>query len=300
MDGDELGGHLNIDANMVDNNNIVGDNYGFDNNNIVGDDYGFDNNKIVSDNYGFDNIDLSDNGSDGNNSDSGNGGGSREYNGGGYEFDGGSGGGGDDFGVFDFCEEDDQPYVTMLVPLVDDELRDAPPIQTFSVVEGLRQVPHRDTMVVANPTIDEVEPFQLVSDSLDFGDVGEGDNVHQECDPCNVEPPEHMNAPSRITSPNVPLDMLTTPLFINLAQSPRLCTLLPAYCPLTHSIANQRGIATTLIMAHGVPCNANHTPICPRSSSETMRDNRGTATQSFPSLSTVDECGFVSIIGIST
>ena len=34
---------------------------------------------------------------------------------------------------------------------------------------------------MANPTIDEVEPSQPVSDSLDFGDAGEGGNVHQEC-----------------------------------------------------------------------------------------------------------------------
>ena len=68
------------------------------------------------------------------------GGGSREYNGGGYEFDGGSGGGSDDFGVFNFCKGDVQPHATTPVPPADDEPRDAPPIQTFSVVEGLRQV----------------------------------------------------------------------------------------------------------------------------------------------------------------
>ena len=33
-------------------------------------------------------------------------------------------------------------------------------------------------MVVANSTIDEVEPSQLVSDSLDFGDSGKDGNVH--------------------------------------------------------------------------------------------------------------------------
>ena len=33
-------------------------------------------------------------------------------------------------------------------------------------------------MVVANPTIDKVKPSQSLSDSLDFGDTGEGGNVH--------------------------------------------------------------------------------------------------------------------------
>ena len=37
----------------------------------------------------------------------------------------------------------------MLVLAVDDEPRDVLPIQTFSIAEGLRQVPYGDTMVVA-------------------------------------------------------------------------------------------------------------------------------------------------------
>ena len=242
LDGDEPNRHLDIDANMSDNDNIGGDD------------------------YGFDNIDSNDNGSDGDNLDSGGGGGSRKYNDGGYEFDGGSGGGGDNFGMFNFCERDDQPHATMPIQPIDDESRDALPIQTFSVAEGLRQVPHGDTMVVANPTIDEIEPSQSVSDSLNFGDAGEGGNVHQECNPCNVESPEQMNAPSRITSPNVPLDMLTilsAPLSTNLLQSSGHCTLPLPNRPLTRSIANQRGIEVTLIIARGAYRNANHTPTRP-------------------------------------
>ena len=113
MDGDEPGGHPDIDANIADNDNIGGDD------------------------YEFDNIDSSDNGSNGNNSDSGGDGGSRKYNGQGYEFDVGSSGGGDDFGVFNFCEGDDQPHATMHIPPTDDEARDAPPIQIFSIAQGL-------------------------------------------------------------------------------------------------------------------------------------------------------------------
>ena len=209
-----MAGHSEIDANMADNNNIGGDD------------------------YEFDNIDSSNNASNCNNSDFGGGGRSREYNSGGYKFDGDSGGGGDDFGVFDFCEGDNQPHATIPIPPADDEPRNAPPIQTFSVAEGLRQVPHGDSMVVTNPTTDEIEPSQPVSDSLDFGDAGEGGNIHQECNPCNVEPPKQMNAPSRITSPNDPLDMLTAQLPTNLSQSPGLCTLPPPNRPLIHNIAN--------------------------------------------------------------
>ena len=116
-----------------------------------------ENNNIESEDYGFDNIDLSNNGSNGDDLNSRGGGKSRKYNSGGYEFDDDSSGGDDDFGVFNFCKGDDQPHATMPIPLADDEPRDAPPIQTFSIAEGLRQVPHKDTMVVANPTIDEVE-----------------------------------------------------------------------------------------------------------------------------------------------
>ena len=53
-------------------------------------------------------------------------------------------------------------------------------------------------------------------------------------------------------------------------------------------------------MARGVPSNDNHAPTCPLPSSETMPDNMGIATCSFPSSSTVDECGLVSAIGIAT
>ena len=187
----------------------------------------------------------------------------------------------------------------MLVPPSDDKPRDAPPIQTFSVAEVLRQVPHGDTMVVANPTINEVKPSQHVTDSLDFGDAHEGRNVHQECNPCNVEPVEQMNAPSRITSPNISLDMLTAPLSTNLAQSLGLCTLPPPNRPLTRSVANQRGISTTLIMARDVPRNANHIPTRLRPCSETMTDNTDSATYLFPSSLTIDECGLVFAIGIS-
>ena len=96
-----------------------------------------DNDNIGGDDYGFDSIDSSDNASDGDNSDSRGAGGPREYNGGGYGFDGGSGGGGDDFGVFDFCEGDDQPHATMPIPPTDDEPRNAPPIQALNIAEGL-------------------------------------------------------------------------------------------------------------------------------------------------------------------
>ena len=92
---------------------------------------------LEGDHYGFDNIDSSDNASDGNNSDSGGGGGSREYNDGGYDFNGGSGGSSDNFGVFNFGKGDNQPHATMPIPPVDDEPRDAQPIQTFSIAEGL-------------------------------------------------------------------------------------------------------------------------------------------------------------------
>ena len=80
-----------------------------------------DNDNIGGDAHGFDNIDSSDSVSDGFDSDFRGGGRSREYNGAGFEFDGGGGGGGDDFGVFGFCEGEDQPHAT-----VDDEPRDAP------------------------------------------------------------------------------------------------------------------------------------------------------------------------------
>ena len=147
-----------------------------------------DNDNIGGDDYRFDNINSSDNAYDGNDSDSRGGGRSKEYNGSGYEFNGGSSGGADDFGVFDFREGDDQPHATTPVPPIDDEPRDVPPFQTSSVPEDLRQVPYANSMVVLNPTTNEVEPSQPANDSLDFEDVNEGGNIHQECNPCNVEP----------------------------------------------------------------------------------------------------------------
>ena len=75
-----MGGHPDIDANIVDDNNIGGDA------------------------HRFDNIDSSDSASGGDNSDSGGGGGSTEYNGTGFQFDGGGCGDSDDFGVFNFCK----------------------------------------------------------------------------------------------------------------------------------------------------------------------------------------------------
>ena len=108
-----------------------------------------------------------------------------------------------------------------------------------------------------------------------------------------------MNAPSKIRSPNVLLDMLTAPLSTNLSQSLGLYTLPSPNYPLTRSVANQKGIRATLIMARGISRNANHTPTCPRPSFETMPNNTGTTPRSFPSSSTIDECGLVSTIGIS-
>ena len=53
-------------------------------------------------------------------------------------------------------------------------------------------------------------------------------------------------------------------------------------------------------MARVVLRNGNHAPTRPRPSSETMPDNMGIVTRSFPSSSTVHECGLVSAIGIAT
>ena len=137
-----------------------------------------DNDDIGGDAHGFDTIDSSDTASSGDNSDSGGGGGSREYNGVGSQLDGGGGGGGANLGVFDFCEGEDQPHATAPVPPVVDEPRDAPSIATFSVAEDLRQARHVDSVVVTNPTIDALEHSHFASDPLDFGDAGEGGNIH--------------------------------------------------------------------------------------------------------------------------
>ena len=98
-----------------------------------------DNDDIGSDAHGFDTIDSSDTTSNGDDSDSGGGGGSREYNGAGSQFDNSDGDGGDDLGVFDFCKGEDKPHTTTPVQPVDDEPRDIPSIETFSVAEDLRQ-----------------------------------------------------------------------------------------------------------------------------------------------------------------
>ena len=59
------------------------------------------------------------------------------------------------------------------------------------------------------PTTDVVEHSHSASDSLDFGDGGEGGNIHEECNLGIVEPPDQINAPSRDASPSVPSTMLT-------------------------------------------------------------------------------------------
>ena len=153
---------------------------------------------------------------------------------------------------------------------------------------------------MTNPTTDEVEPSHSASDLLDFGDTGEGGNIHQECNPCIVEPPGRINTPSRVTSPSVPPNTLMAPLPTSLQHSPRLRTAPSPNCPQTRSIANRRGIGYTLLMACIVPRNGNHASTCPRPSFETMPDNMDTATCSFPFSSTVDECRLVSAIGIAT
>ena len=137
-----------------------------------------DNDDIGGDAHGFDTIDSSDTTSNGDDSNSGGGGGSREYNSAGSQFDGGGGGGGADLGVFDFYKGEDQSHATAHVPPVDDEPRDAPSIETFSVAEDLRQARHADSVVVTNPTIDAVKVSHSTSNSLDFGDAGEGGNIH--------------------------------------------------------------------------------------------------------------------------
>ena len=137
-----------------------------------------DNDDIGGDAHGFNTIDSSDTASCGDDSNSGDGGGSREYNGARSQFDGGGGSGAADFGVFDFCDGENQPHATALVPLVDDEPRDAPSIETFSVAEDLRQAQHADFVVATNSTTDMVEHSHSQSDSLDFGDAGERGNIH--------------------------------------------------------------------------------------------------------------------------
>ena len=185
-----------------------------------------DNDDIGGDAHGFDTIDSSDTTSKfGDDSDSGGDGGSREYNGVDSQFDCGSGGGGDDLGVFDFCEGEDQPHATAPVPPLDDEPRDAPSIETFSIAKDLRQARHANYVVATNLATDVVKPSHSVSDSLDFGDTGDGGNIHQESNLGIVEPPDQINAPSRAASPSVPPNTLTAPLSNRLQHTPRLCTI---------------------------------------------------------------------------
>ena len=179
-----------------------------------------DNDDIGDDAYGFDTSDSSDTASNGDDSDSGGGGGSREYNAAGSQFDGASSSGRADLGVFDFCEGEDQPYGTTPVPPIHDEPRDVPSIATFSVAEDLRQARHADFVVATNPTIDAVNYSHSASDSLDFGDAGEGGNIHQECNPGIVEPPDQINAPSRAASPTVSQTAITASLPSRLQHTP--------------------------------------------------------------------------------
>ena len=192
-----------------------------------------DNDDIGGDAHGFDTSDSSDTASSGDDSDSGGGGGSREYNAAGSQFDGGGGSGGADLGVFDFCEGEDQPHAAAPVPPVDDEPRDAPSIATFSVAEDLRQARHADFVVVTNPTIDAVEHSHSASDSLDFGDAGEGGNIHEECNPSIVEPPDQINAPSRVASPSVPPTTITASLASRAAGSSTLQGFVQSHLPIT-------------------------------------------------------------------
>ena len=135
---------------------------------------------------------------------------------------------------------------------------------------------------------------------MDFGDAGEGGNIHQECNADIVEPPDEINAPSRAASPSIPPTTITASLPSRLQHTPGFCTIPSHNCLLTRSIANRRGIGHTLLMAHAVPRNSNHASTCPRPSSETVPNNMDSRTCSFPSSSTIEECGLVSAIGITT
>ena len=133
----------------------------------------------------------------------------------------------------------------------------------FSIAEDLRQARHVDSVVATNPTTDAVEHSHSGSDSLNFKDAGEGGNIHQECNPGIIEPPDQINAPSRATSPSVPPNTLTAPLPSRLLHFPGLCTIPSPNRRLTRSVANQRDIGHTLLMARVVPRNSNHSPTCP-------------------------------------
>ena len=164
----------------------------------------------------------------------------------------------------------------------------------------MRQARHADSVVATNPTTDAVEHSHSASDSLDFGDADEGGNIHQECNPGIVEPPDQINAPSRAASLSVPPTTITASLPSRLQHTPGLCTILSPNRSLTRSVANQRGIGHTLLMARVIPRNSDVAPTCPRPSSETVPNNMDSRTCSFPSSSTIEECGLVSAIGIAT
>ena len=164
----------------------------------------------------------------------------------------------------------------------------------------MRQARHANFVVATNPTTDAVEHSHSASDSLDFGDAGEGGNIHQECNPGIVEPPDQINAPSRAASPSVPPTTITASMPSRLQHTPELCTIPSPNRPLTRSVANRRGIGHTLLMACAVPRNSDVTSTCLRPSSETVPNNMDSATRLFPSSSTIKECGLVFAIGIAT
>ena len=211
---DGSGGHPDIDANMADNDDIGGDA------------------------HGFDTIDSSDTASSGDDSDFGGGGGSREYNGVGSQFNGAGGSGGADLRVFDFCEGEDQPHAIAPVPPVHDEPREASSIATFSIAEDLRQARHANFVVATNPATNVVKHSHSASDSLDSGDVGEGGNIHWDYNPGIVEPPDQINAPSRAMSPTVLPTTIMASLPSRLQHTPGLCTIPSPNCPLTRSVEN--------------------------------------------------------------
>ena len=130
--------------------------------------------------------------------------------------------------------------------------------------------------------------------------MGEGGNIHQDCNPGIVESPDQINAPSRAASPSVHPTTITALMPSRLQHTPGLCTIPSPNRPLTRSVANRRGIGHTLLMARVVPRNSDVASACPRPSSETVPNNMDSATRSFPSSSTIEECGLVSAIGIAT
>ena len=175
-----------------------------------------------------------------------------------------------------------------------------PSIETFSVAEDLRQAQYADFVIVTSPTTDAVEHSHSQCDSLDFGDADEGGNIHQECNPGIIKPLDQINTPSRAASPSVLPTTITASLPSRLQHTLGLCTIPSPNCPLTRSVANRRGIGHTLLMARAILRNSDQALMCPRLSSKIVPDNMDTATRSFPSSSTIEECGLVSAIGIAT